>query len=224
MPVRWRRFGQSFFDDPFFSQLFGGSPEMRQRVQQWLGSGVIVRADGLIVTNNHVIEGGPRSSWRCPTGANSRPRCCMADPRTDLAVLKIDTKGERLPAVPFDDSDAGPGGRSGAGDRRSVRRRPDRDHGHRLGAGPHPDFAPATISSSSRPTPRSIPAIPAARWSPPTASWPASTPRSIRAAAAISASASPFPPISRAAWWKAWRAAKRACPGQLPGSAPTASP
>jgi serine protease Do len=47
-----------FANDPFFSQFFGASPEMRQRVQKSLGSGVIVRGDGLIVTNNHVVEGG----------------------------------------------------------------------------------------------------------------------------------------------------------------------
>ncbi len=46
------------FNDPFFSQFFGATPEMRQRVQQSLGSGVIVRADGLILTNNHVVDGG----------------------------------------------------------------------------------------------------------------------------------------------------------------------
>jgi len=46
-----------FFNDPLFGQLFG-TPEMRQRVQQSLGSGVIVRADGVIITNNHVAEGG----------------------------------------------------------------------------------------------------------------------------------------------------------------------
>ena len=45
-----------FANDPFFSQFFGATPEMRQRVQQSLGSGVIVRADGIILTNNHVVE------------------------------------------------------------------------------------------------------------------------------------------------------------------------
>src|SRR6267154_1246273 len=43
--------------NPFFQQFFGASPN-RARIEQSLGSGVIVRADGIIVTNNHVIEGG----------------------------------------------------------------------------------------------------------------------------------------------------------------------
>src|ERR1700689_1369282 len=46
------------FADPLFQRFFGGSPELRQRVQQSLGSGVILRADGVIVTNNHVVQGG----------------------------------------------------------------------------------------------------------------------------------------------------------------------
>src|ERR1700748_826716 len=87
-----------FFNDPLFSQLFG-SPEMRQRVQQSLGSGVIVRADGLIVTNNHVVEGGNEITVALADKREFRAKVLMADARTDLAVLKIDTRGERLPVV-----------------------------------------------------------------------------------------------------------------------------
>src|SRR4051812_35903508 len=94
-----------FFNDPLFSQLFG-TPEMRQRVQQSLGSGVVVRADGLIVTNNHVVEGGNEITVALADKREFRAKVLMADARTDLAVLKIDTKGERLPAVGFADSDA----------------------------------------------------------------------------------------------------------------------
>jgi Do/DeqQ family serine protease len=94
-----------FFNDPLFGQLFG-SPEMRQRVQQSLGSGVIVRADGLIVTNNHVVEGGNEITVALSDKREFKAKVLLADPRTDLAVLKIDTKGEHLPVVPFADSDA----------------------------------------------------------------------------------------------------------------------
>ena len=94
------------FADPFFSQFFGANPEMRQRVQQSLGSGVIVRADGLILTNNHVVAGGTDIVVALNDKREFKAKVLMADPRTDLAVLKIDTKGEKLPTVPFGDSDA----------------------------------------------------------------------------------------------------------------------
>jgi Do/DeqQ family serine protease len=94
-----------FFNDPLFSQLFG-TPEMRQRVQQSLGSGVIVRADGLIVTNNHVVEGGTDIIVALSDKREFKAKVLLADPRTDLAVLKIDPKGEHLPVVSFGDSDA----------------------------------------------------------------------------------------------------------------------
>jgi Do/DeqQ family serine protease len=97
--------GNPLFSDPFFSQFFGASPEMRQRVQQSLGSGVIVRADGIILTNNHVVEGGNEITVALNDKREFRARVLTADPRTDLAVLKIDTKGETLPFVPFTDSD-----------------------------------------------------------------------------------------------------------------------
>ena len=94
-----------FFNDPLFGQLFG-TPEMRQRVQQSLGSGVIVRADGLILTNNHVVEGGTDIIVALSDKREFKAKVLLADPRTDLAVLKIDTKGEHLPVVPFADTDA----------------------------------------------------------------------------------------------------------------------
>jgi S1-C subfamily serine protease len=93
------------FADPFFQRFFGASPEFRQRVQQSLGSGVIVRADGVILTNNHVIENGQDIVVALSDRREFKAKVLLADSHTDLAVLKIDTKGERLPTVDFGDSD-----------------------------------------------------------------------------------------------------------------------
>jgi len=93
------------FADPFFSQFFGSTPEMRQRVQQSLGSGVIVRPDGVILTNNHVVEGGTDIVVALSDKREFKAKVLTADPHTDLAVLKIETNGEKLPTVPFADSD-----------------------------------------------------------------------------------------------------------------------
>jgi Do/DeqQ family serine protease len=93
------------FNDPLFQRFFGVSPEFRQRVQQSLGSGVIVRGDGVILTNNHVVEGGQDIVVALSDRREFKARVLLADSRTDLAVLKIDTKGEKLPIVEFGDSD-----------------------------------------------------------------------------------------------------------------------
>lgn len=93
------------FADPLFQRFFGGTPELRQRVQQSLGSGVIVRADGVIVTNNHVVQGGQNIVVALADHREFKARALFADSRTDLAVLKIDTKGERLSTIEFGDSD-----------------------------------------------------------------------------------------------------------------------
>ncbi|HEX3485200.1 MAG TPA: DegQ family serine endoprotease [Micropepsaceae bacterium] len=90
--------------NPFFQQFFGASP-MRSRVEQSLGSGVIVRADGVIVTNNHVIDGGQDIRVSLPDRREFEAKVILADARTDLAVLRIDTNGEKLPALAFGDSD-----------------------------------------------------------------------------------------------------------------------
>jgi Do/DeqQ family serine protease len=92
--------------DPFW-QFFSGSQGMPQnRVEGSLGSGVIVRADGLVVTNNHVIEGGQSLNVVLEDRREFPAKVVLADPRADLAVLKIDTKGERLPVMPIADKDS----------------------------------------------------------------------------------------------------------------------
>ena len=89
--------------DPFWSLFSGGAPQ--QRVAQSLGSGVIVRADGVIVTNNHVIEGGQEITVALSDRREFPARVLLADLRRDLAVLKIDLPtGERLAVLPMDDS------------------------------------------------------------------------------------------------------------------------
>jgi len=94
-----------FFSDPFFRQFFGGGGLSRERVQQSLGSGVIVRADGTIMTNNHVVQGGQDIVVALSDKREFKAKVLVADPRTDLAILKIDTHGEALPTLAFADSD-----------------------------------------------------------------------------------------------------------------------
>ncbi|HSC18871.1 MAG TPA: Do family serine endopeptidase [Rhizomicrobium sp.] len=93
------------FADPLFQQFFGVSPEMRQRVQQSLGSGVIVRGDGVIITNRHVIQGGQDIVVVLADKREFKARVLLSDARTDLAVLKIDAHGQQLPTIQFGDSD-----------------------------------------------------------------------------------------------------------------------
>ncbi|MCG8503421.1 MAG: DegQ family serine endoprotease [Sphingomonadales bacterium] len=97
------------FDDSLFSRFFGrdgffGMP--RERVEGSLGSGVVVRDDGIIVTNNHVI--GQAQSIRVVLADRREfdAEVIAADERTDLAILQIDTAGEMLPVLHFANSDA----------------------------------------------------------------------------------------------------------------------
>jgi serine protease Do len=97
-----------FFDDPFFQQFFGDQfkfSQPRERVQSSLGSGVIVRADGLIVTNNHVIEGADQIRIVLNDKREYEASILAAEERFDLALLKIDTGGDALPVLPLRDSD-----------------------------------------------------------------------------------------------------------------------
>jgi serine protease Do len=74
-------------------------------VQNSLGSGVIVDASGLIVTNHHVIQDADEVRVVLADRREFDAKILLSDDRTDMAVLKIDTKGERLPTIEIGDSD-----------------------------------------------------------------------------------------------------------------------
>ena len=88
--------------DPFFEMFGLGAP--RNRIEGSLGSGVILRPDGVIVTNNHVVQGGQEITVALADRREFPARILLADARTDLAVLKIDLPpGEKLPVLAIDD-------------------------------------------------------------------------------------------------------------------------
>ncbi len=96
------------FNDPFFRRFFGDAfndIRPRQRRENSLGSGVIVRADGLIVTNFHVIEGADTIRVVLSDRREFDADILLEDERTDLAILKVDTGGEQLPFIALGDSD-----------------------------------------------------------------------------------------------------------------------
>ncbi|MFN3858251.1 MAG: Do family serine endopeptidase [Caulobacter sp.] len=88
--------------DPFWD-FYGGRGVPRERTQQSLGSGAIVRADGVILTNNHNIEGADEIVVQLADRREFAAKVLLADPRSDLAVLKIDVGSERLPVIAIDD-------------------------------------------------------------------------------------------------------------------------
>ncbi|MGH6933724.1 MAG: DegQ family serine endoprotease [Dongiaceae bacterium] len=96
------------FDDPFFKHFFGedfGFGMPRERMQNSLGSGVIVSSDGLVVTNNHVIERSDGITVVLGDRREFEASIVVADERTDLALLRIDPKGVDLPELELTDSD-----------------------------------------------------------------------------------------------------------------------
>jgi S1-C subfamily serine protease len=94
------------FDDPVFRRFFGGSSGPREQVQRSLGSGVVVDASGLVVTNNHVIENADQIKIALADKREFDAVLVLRDERSDLAVLRIMDGRERFTAVDFGDSDA----------------------------------------------------------------------------------------------------------------------
>jgi serine protease Do len=102
--VASRQFG-GLFEDPFFRQFFGEDAPRRPRVQNSLGSGVIVDPAGMIVTNNHVIRGGSEIRVVLADKREFEAKVVLTDERTDLAILRIEAGGEELPSLELADSD-----------------------------------------------------------------------------------------------------------------------
>jgi len=91
-------------NEEFIQRFFGGAP-VQPRVSQSLGSGVIVGADGLIITNNHVVEGADQILVALADRREFKAKILFADPRLDLALLKVETEGAVLPVIRMADSD-----------------------------------------------------------------------------------------------------------------------
>ena len=87
-------------NDPWFRFFFG---DQMPQAQSGIGSGVIVAAEGYVLTNNHVIDHMDDIEVMLSDGRKARARLIGADPETDIAVLKIDL--DKLPAITFGDSD-----------------------------------------------------------------------------------------------------------------------
>ena len=187
-------------NDPFFRFFFNDQQDdafgYREQRAQSLGSGVIVSADGYVLTNNHVVDRGVEITVTMPDKRELRAKVIGVDEATDIAVLKIDAAN--LPTMPWGDSAklkvaewvlaignpfqlnqsvtlgiVSATGRTPGG----PLRRPTR--------------------TSSRPTRRSIPGTPAARSSTRAANWSASTRPSSARPAAIRASVSRYRATSR---------------------------
>ena len=97
---------QQFPDDPLFRRFFGdpGQRQMPERRTGGMGSGVIVRADGYILTNNHVVADADDVSVDLTDGRTFKAKVVGTDPASDLAVLKID--GKNLQTLTLGDSDS----------------------------------------------------------------------------------------------------------------------
>jgi Do/DeqQ family serine protease len=97
------------FNDPFFRRFFSGELPFglpRERVENSLGSGVILDPQGLIVTNHHVIEHADQITVVLSDRREFEAKILLADEHSDLAVLKIDAHGVTLPVLELGDSDA----------------------------------------------------------------------------------------------------------------------
>lgn len=94
-----------FLSDPFFSRFFGGSSAPRERIERSLGSGVIVKEEGIIITNHHVIDGADEITVSLSDRREFDAEIILMDESTDLAILRIEPRGAALSVLEFSNSD-----------------------------------------------------------------------------------------------------------------------
>ena len=92
-------------DDPIFRRFFGVPGQQPEQMQRSLGSGVMVDPSGLVVTNNHVIEGADQVKVSLADKREFEAEILLKDTRTDLAVLRLKNVKEKFPTLDFANSD-----------------------------------------------------------------------------------------------------------------------
>src|SRR6186713_841208 len=92
-------------DDPIFRRFFGVPGQQPEQMQRSLGSGVMVDPAGLVVTNNHVIEGADQMKIALADKREFEAEIVLKDSRTDLAVLRVKDGREQFPAIDIGNSD-----------------------------------------------------------------------------------------------------------------------
>src|SRR6478736_387304 len=92
-------------DDPIFRRFFGVPGQQPEQMQRSLGSGVMVDPSGLVVTNNHVIEGADQVKVSLSDKREFEAEIVLKDSRTDLAVLRLKDSREKFPTLDFANSD-----------------------------------------------------------------------------------------------------------------------
>ncbi len=103
-----------------------------------LGSGFVWDEQGHIVTNNHVVDGATRLTVRFASGLSLPAEIVGVDPKSDLAVIKVDAPAGELVPVDVAEFQPGQGWPDRCGDRQSVRPRRHDDHGHYQRPGSQP--------------------------------------------------------------------------------------
>src|SRR3989441_7873494 len=92
-------------DDPIFRRFFGVPGQQPEQMQRSLGSGVMVDPAGLVVTNNHVIEGADQVKISLADKREFEAEIVLKDSRTDLAVLRVKDGKEKFATLDFANSD-----------------------------------------------------------------------------------------------------------------------